>query len=236
MRGSDAPLPERGSSGQWPVSAARLRLSLALLTALGAALLVAPSAFALNTSNYAIGVPICKAPTAGHKTCFAVRRKVVNKGTAGARPFVRGAGARPSISTIGPAGGLTPADLSTAYGYSSTATGTGQTIAIVDAFNDPTINADLQTFDTQYGLAACSIANGCLKVVSQTGTTTLPPNDTTGWSVEESLDVEAAHSVCQACKIILVEATSNSQRQPRGGREGGCDAQGDRDQQLVRRP
>ena len=47
-------------------------------------------------------------------------------------------------------------------------------------------------------------------MVSQTGTTTLPPNDTTGWSVEESLDVETVHSVCQKCKIILIEATSNS--------------------------
>jgi subtilase family serine protease len=209
MREADAPSPKSGRGHSGHASAARLRLSVALLTALGATLLAAPSAFAL-TSNYAIGVPVCKAPTLGHKTCFAVRRQVVSKGTAGARPFVRGAGVAPSISTIGPAGGLTPADLATAYGFTSTATVT-QTVAIVDAFNDPNINADLQTFDKQYGLAACSTANACLKVVGQTGSTTaLPPNDTTGWSVEESLDVESVHSVCQKCKIILVEATSNS--------------------------
>ncbi len=121
-----------------------------------------------------------------------------------------GAATAGPAATIGPAGGLTPGDLSTAYGFSSTATGTGQTVAIVDAYNDPDINADLQTFDAQYGLAACSTGNGCLKVVSQTGTTTLPPDDTSGWSVEESLDVETVHSVCQNCKIILLEATSNS--------------------------
>ena len=78
----------------------------------------------------------------------------------------------------------------------------------MDAYNDPNINADLQTFDSNYGLAACSTTNGCLQVVNQSGGTALPANDTTGWSVEESLDVETVHSVCQGCKIILVEATS----------------------------
>jgi subtilase family serine protease len=209
MRGADAgPRHADGDAGAGAIP--RLRLTVALVVAMGMTLLAAPAAFALS-SNYAIGVPICKAPTAGHASCFSIRRKVVSRTTAGARPFVRGAGVAPSVSTIGPGGGLTPADLATAYGFSSTATGTGQTVAIVDAYNDPTINADLQKFDTQYGLATCSIANACLKVVSQTGSTTaLPPNDTTGWSVEESLDVEAVHSVCQKCKIILVEATSNS--------------------------
>ena len=110
--------------------------------------------------------------------------------------------------TIGPAGGLTPSDLATAYGFTSTAA-TTQTVGIVDAFNDPTINADLQTFDKQYGLATCTEANGCLKVVNQTGGTTLPPNDTSGWSNETSLDVETVHSVCQHCKILLVEATTD---------------------------
>ena len=80
----------------------------------------------------------------------------------------------------------------------------------MDAYNDPNINADLQTFDAQYGLATCSEANGCLRVVNQTGNATpLPANDSSGWSVEESLDVETVHSVCQSCRIILVEANSN---------------------------
>ena len=119
------------------------------------------------------------------------------------------ASSRPRSRSLGPAGGLTPSDLASAYGFTSTAA-TTQTIALVDAYNDPTINADLQTFDTQYGLAACSTSNGCLKVVNQTGGTTLPPNDTTGWSNEIALDVETAHSVCQHCKLILVEATNDT--------------------------
>jgi subtilase family serine protease len=145
-----------------------------------------------------------------------MRRVEVTADTPGAMPYELAAGASRSEAmtgpeaTIGPAGGLTPSDLASAYNFSSTATGTGQIVAIVDAYNDPNINADLQTFDTQYGLAACSITNGCLKVVNQTGGSTLPANDTTGWSVEESLDVEAVHSVCQKCKIILIEANSDS--------------------------
>ena len=94
--------------------------------------------------------------------------------------------------------------------YGLSGTGSGQTVAIVDAYNDPKIDADLQTFDAQYGLATCSIASGCLKVVNQTGGATLPANDTTGWSGEESLDVEAVHAVCSSCKIVLVEANSAS--------------------------
>ncbi len=140
-------------------------------------------------------------------TCLAMRRVEVPAGTAGARPFQIVAH---SYAT-GPAGGLTPGDLASAYSFNPTATGSGRTVAIVDAYNDPNINSDLQTFDSNYGLPACSIADGCLTVVSQTGSTTsLPANDTIGWSIEESLDVESVHSVCQECNIILVEANSQS--------------------------
>jgi subtilase family serine protease len=162
-----------------------------------------------SVTLYAVGKRACSAaPRPGRATCYAEIRKVVKKGTQGARAFKLAAGAT-KAGTIGPAGGLTPGDLATAYGLPTTG-GRGQTVAIVDAYNDPKISADLQTFDSHYGLAACSTSNGCLRVVNQTGGTTPPANDTTGWSVEESLDVEAVHSVCQGCKIILVEANSDS--------------------------
>ena len=106
-----------------------------------------------------------------------------------------------AADTVGPAGGLTPSDLGTAYRLTTTG-GSGQTLAIVDAFNAPKLDADLQTFDSQYGLAACAPRARCLKVVDQTGSSSLPVNDTQGWSVEESLDVEAVHSVCPACNIL----------------------------------
>jgi subtilase family serine protease len=108
--------------------------------------------------------------------------------------------------------GLTPAQLKTAYGYSSlsfssgktAAVGTGQTIAIVDAYNDPDIASNLATFDGQFGLAAAS-----LSVVNQTGGTALPQSNA-DWSEEISLDVEWAHAVAPGAKILLVEASSSS--------------------------
>jgi hypothetical protein len=158
---------------------------------------------------YAVGKQVCRTPKKlGQVACYAEIRVRVKKGTKGARAFKIAAGAA-APGTIGPAGGLTPGDLGAAYGLTTTG-GSGQTVAIVDAYNDPTVNADLQVFDSQYGLAACSTTNGCLRVVNQAGGTSLPPNDASGWSVEVSLDVQAVHSVCQGCKIILVEANSPS--------------------------
>jgi len=171
--------------------------------ALAAAILaLAGSATAGGVQLYAKGVPLCK-PQRHRAACDSMRRVLVRPGTRGAHPL-----ATLPAGTTGPAGGLTPADIASVYGLRGT--GSGQTVAIVDAYNDPKIDADLQTFDAQYGLATCSIANGCLKIVNQTGGTTLPPNDTTGWSGEESLDVEAVHAICSACKIVLVEASSAS--------------------------
>jgi subtilase family serine protease len=85
----------------------------------------------------------------------------------------------------------------------------GQTIGIVDAYNDPTIQSDLNTYDTQYGLPTCTTANGCFIKVDQHGGTNYPRTNS-GWALEISLDVETAHEICQTCKILLVEASSNS--------------------------
>ncbi len=98
-----------------------------------------------------------------------------------------------------------------AYSFKPTVGGSGQTVAIVDAFNDPKIEENLATFDTHYGLAACTTADGCFKQVNEEGKSApLPAADEVGWSVETSLDVETVHSVCASCKIILVEASSES--------------------------
>src|SRR5690242_19622675 len=74
------------------------------------------------------------------------------------------------LSTLGPTG-FGPVQFRTAYGLPTSAS-TVKTIAIVDAFNDPNIASDLATYSTQYGLPACTTANGCFKKVNQTGGTT----------------------------------------------------------------
>jgi hypothetical protein len=158
-------------------------------------------------TRYAQVRQVCPAPKPGDASCFALALVPAPAGAAGAGPYEVGAGA----SSKGPAGGLTPADLASAYGFSPAVSGAGQTVAIVDAYDDPNIEKDLGTFDAQYGLPACTTANGCFTKVGQTGSTTsLPAADTVGWSLEMSLDVETVHSVCEQCRIVVVEADSEN--------------------------
>jgi subtilase family serine protease len=121
---------------------------------------------------------------------------------------VTDSGAAPLVSASPPPGALTPALLRSAYALQS-GDGSGQTIGIVDAFDDPTAESDLATFSTAMGLPACSTGNGCFKKVNQIGGTSYP-SPSSGWSLEVALDVETAHGICPNCKILLVEASSNS--------------------------
>jgi len=158
-------------------------------------------------ARYAKVKQVC--PPAGPRSarCLALALVPAAPGAAGSHAYQLAAGAL----ARGPAGGLTPSDLAGAYGYTPAAGGTGQTVGIVDAYDDPAVEEDLGAFDSQYGLPACTKANGCFRKVSQTGSTTaLPAADTAGWSVEISLDVETVHSVCPNCSILLVEAGSES--------------------------
>lgn len=98
-------------------------------------------------------------------------------------------------------------DFKTAYRLTSN--GTAVTVAIVDAYNDPNIESDLGVYSRTYGLPSCTTANGCFKKVNQTGGTSYPTTNA-GWSLEIALDVETVHAVCPNCKILLVEATTNS--------------------------
>ena len=98
-----------------------------------------------------------------------------------------------------------PAQVRAAYGFNqSTLTGAGQTIAIVDAYNDPTIQSDLATFDKQFGLPAAQLT------VSEQYNGTTPPAYNASWATEIALDVEWAHAIAPGAKILLVEANSAS--------------------------
>ena len=67
--------------------------------------------------------------------------------------------------------------------------GGGQTIAIIDAFDDPEAENDLGVFNTQFGLPACTTANGCFQLVYAGGHK--PPSDTSGWSDEVAIDIRS---------------------------------------------
>jgi subtilase family serine protease len=103
--------------------------------------------------------------------------------------------------------GYVPSQLRSAYNLTATGS-SSETVAIVDAFNDPNAAADLATYRSAYGLPACTAASGCFKQESQTGSTSSLPSTDYGWSEEESLDLDMVSAICPGCHILLVEASS----------------------------
>ncbi len=112
-----------------------------------------------------------------------------------------------SLSGGGVGGGYEPADLRSAYNLPSATAGSGQTIAIVDAYDDPNAESDLATYRSHYGIAACTTANGCFKKVNETGGSKYPSGEPE-WGFEISLDLDMASAACPNCHILLVEASS----------------------------
>jgi hypothetical protein len=112
--------------------------------------------------------------------------------------------------TIPANAGWTPAQLESAYDLTVVPPPlTPPTVAIVDAYNDPNAASDLAQYRSDGGLAPCTVAGGCLKIVNQTGGATLPGADPAGgWEVEESLDLDMVSAICPGCQILLVEANS----------------------------
>ncbi|MCX3059974.1 S53 family peptidase [Streptomyces beihaiensis] len=106
--------------------------------------------------------------------------------------------------------GYGPSDLQSAYGLASAAakSGSGATVAIVDAYDDPNAESDLAAYRSHYGLPSCTTSNGCFKKVGQTGSTSSLPSADSGWAQEESLDLDMVSAVCPNCNILLVEADS----------------------------
>ncbi len=105
--------------------------------------------------------------------------------------------------------GFGPADLQSAYALPSSANGAGQTVAIVDAYDDKTAENDLGVYRAQFGLAPCTTANGCFKKVNQTGGST-PPTANASWGQEISLDIDMVSAICPNCHILLVESNTAS--------------------------
>jgi subtilase family serine protease len=137
---------------------------------------------------------VCAKATAGHATCFA--KVLVNK--KGAVP----------MATSPLATALSPAQLRAAYTLNGTS-GAGRTVAIVDAYGYPNLERDLGIYRAQYGMPACTRANGCLRVIDQNGGTNLPRMNV-GWAQEQALDVDAVSATCPDCKIVVVQTKTNS--------------------------
>jgi subtilase family serine protease len=127
--------------------------------------------------------------------------------------------AKPS-ATASPAG-YHPSDLQSAYNLPSATAGSGQTVAIVDAYNDPKALSDVATYRTQFALRPITDAtlNGgplpntggpYIAQVGQTGSSSSLPRNNGGWAQEISLDLDMVSAICPNCNILLVEASSSS--------------------------
>jgi hypothetical protein len=109
--------------------------------------------------------------------------------------------------------GYSPAQISQAYGFNQImfnngavkGDGSGQTIAIIDAYDQPNIASDLATFDSTYSLPAPP----SFTKVDQSGGSTTGLTADAGWGLEISLDVEWAHAMAPGANILLVEASSS---------------------------
>ncbi|HKC04491.1 MAG TPA: S53 family peptidase [Patescibacteria group bacterium] len=121
-----------------------------------------------------------------------------------------------NASVSGIPSGYSPAQFLKAYKLGTgLATSGSVTLAIIDAYDDPNIKTDLDKYNSTFGLPffpSCTsgVTTSCFKKVNQLGQTSSYPAVNAGWALETSLDVEVAHAICQNCKILLVEANSNS--------------------------
>ena len=120
--------------------------------------------------------------------------------------------------------GYGPGDLQSAYALPAAAGGTfawnGQTVAVVDAYDNPNAAGDLLAYRKQFHLPLCPVAGstpsaaeqiGCLfTTVNETGGQSPLPSASYGWGQEIDLDIEMASAVCPDCKVLLVEAATSS--------------------------
>jgi Putative Ig domain len=116
------------------------------------------------------------------------------------------------MATDASVAGYSPSQLQSAYGLTlaAGAAGKGETVAVVDAYNDPDAAANLNAYRGHYGLPACG--TGCFSTVNEEGQASPLPKSAgkSGWATEESLDLDMVSAMCPNCHIVLVEAKNGS--------------------------
>jgi subtilase family serine protease len=193
-----------------PRPGGRLRRPIILLASV-ITLAAAGSASAASAATSASAAPVATHTASVKHACATPTRVRVMQCMA----LINTSVAQRSESSIRPdqtPAGYGPSDLQSAYNLASASAsdGSGETVYIVDAYDYPTAQADLNTYRSEYGLPACDA--GCFTKVSQTGSTTSLPAaaGSTGWDVEEALDIDMVSAICPLCNITLVEANSDN--------------------------
>jgi subtilase family serine protease len=169
-----------------------------------------PSAPAFAPENRAVETPFvlpsnvrpsCERESVQGARCYALQRTDVGDAINSSITAAFAPGVQPS--------GYGPQDLASAYKLPGGSAGAGQTVAVVDAFDNPNAEVDLGVYRAHYGLPACTTANGCFKKVNQNGVRGSYPKSDPGWGQEESLDLDMVSAVCPNCHVILVEVSSS---------------------------
>lgn len=213
-----------------------LALALCLCAALPAAAAATETVAPLPASDYGVRSS-CGPPRPGHASCQAVQLVPLTVAArAHTHPMIsaRRHALGPALSPAEQGFGLRPQDIRAAYALPAGAPGP-QTVALVDAFNDPRAEADLRVYSEEFGLPICTSEENCFRKVNQAGSSApsempFPKTlkelteaqksasesqrelaaEAIGWGAEISLDIETVHATCQGCRILLVEAKSTS--------------------------
>jgi subtilase family serine protease len=187
------------------VQSALLKAGVARSGVLSGSAVLAALAFTAAAAAAHLERPVCPGPVAaGAARCHA--HVVVDSHGS---PVTTSA-----TSSLPP--GYGPAQFHGAYSLPS-ASSVPETIAIVDAYDDPSVRKDLTAYDQKFGIpdlptcaSTSTSATSCFLKVNQNGAVSPLPSKSSGWSLEIALDVETAHEICQNCKVVLVEAGSSS--------------------------
>ncbi len=155
---------------------------------------------------------VCPVATRSRFECESILVPTVKAKTEAEAQYLFGLGPAPAASPryegSGVEGGFSPSDLRSAYNLPSEG-GKGQTVAIVDAYDDPNAESDLAVYREHYGLPPCTTKSGCFEKVNQTGEAKNYPESNREWALEISLDLDMVSAACPGCHILLVEADSN---------------------------
>lgn len=181
--------------------------AVVVMAGAGAGTAVVPKSAAHPSGAGRAAVAACGNPAPGTATCFARLRSEAQAIALGLPGSSAPSAANASGVVAPPTSGYGPADIASIYRLNPNQP--GQTVAIVDAFDNPHAEKDLAAYRAAWNLPPCTTANGCFAKVNQRGGTT-PPTGDPGWGVEIALDVDSVSAACPLCHILLVEADSPS--------------------------
>jgi Subtilase family len=203
-------------------AAAFARWRLVLLQSLAASVALVATAAPQSASAWWSRVSASPSSTSPYSVCPRVSHHaacaLIEDPTRGSRargPVAAGAitagpeqEVSPALSGSGVEGGYSPEDLRSAYDLPSKSAGAGQTVAVVDAYDDPDAESDMNAYRTKYEIPECRESGGCFRKVNEVGGRSYPAANTT-WAREISVDLDMVSAICPNCHILLVEARNN---------------------------